>query len=107
GFDQANSVRTFQFERTCVGEAAELFSVSTDLALFAKYHVTLQEGPALCLRLLMLESSSAGDPVFERALTEDDILADVASRPGPGGKHHMAAKPRRTGPGANDRGPAG
>ena len=95
GFDQANAVRTFRFERTFVGEAAELFTVSMDLALFAKYHITLQEGPGLCSRLLTLELDVAGVPVFERALTERDILAHVASRPGAAARHHKRPAPPR------------
>jgi hypothetical protein len=88
GFDQAKSIRTFRFERTFTGELAEIFSVSTDLALLAKYHISLQEGPALCSRLLTLELDEVGAPVLERALTETDILADLAARPGPGARNH-------------------
>ncbi|HTM51903.1 MAG TPA: hypothetical protein VL285_24575 [Bryobacteraceae bacterium] len=88
GFNQANSIRTFRFERTFTGELAEMFTVSTDLALLAKYRISLQEGPALCSRLLTLEIDEASAPVFERSLTETDILQDMASRPGPGARNH-------------------
>jgi hypothetical protein len=96
GFDQAKAVRTFRFERTSQGETAELFAVSTDLALFAKYHVTFQEGPALCLRLLMAGLDAAEIPLFQRALTEEDLITHVASRPGPGARSYK--RPPRPAP---------
>ena len=96
GFDQANAVRTFKFERTFPGEAAELFRVTTDLALFAKHQITFQEGPALCLRLLTVELEIPGSPLPQRDLTEEDILTHVARRPGPGTRHHK--RPPRPSP---------
>jgi hypothetical protein len=96
GFDQSNAIRTFRFERAYLGEAPELFTVSTDLALLAKYHVTLQEGPALCLRILTVGLDVAGGAPLQRALTEQDLLTHVASRPGPGARHQK--RPARPSP---------
>ena len=91
GFDQANAIRTYRFERTFVGEPAELFAVTMDLALLAKYHVTIQEGPALGLRLLTVGLDVAGTPQFQHDLTEQDVVTHVESRPGPGSRHHKRA----------------
>jgi hypothetical protein len=91
GFEQANAIRTYRFERTFVGEAAELFTVTTDLAMLAKYHVTIQEGPALCLRVLTVGIQVAGATQFKHALTEQDLVTHVESRTGPGGRHSKRA----------------
>jgi hypothetical protein len=50
-------------------------SVTTDLDLFAKHHVGIQEGPSLCWTLLM---TNTGAPRF--ALTEADLLAFLSTR---------------------------
>ena len=89
GFDQANAVRTFRFERTFTGETAETFTVSTDLALLAKCRISLQEVPALCSRMLTLELDSAGIPVFKRDLTERDLLTHMAASRGASGSRHQ------------------
>ena len=52
GFDQAKNIREYRFDGVGAGEAAKHFVVSADLALFIKYRVGLQEGPALCLKRL-------------------------------------------------------
>ena len=52
GFDQANDIREYKFNRVAADETATHFVVSADLALFVKYRLGLQEGPALCLKKL-------------------------------------------------------
>ena len=52
GFDQAKNIREYKFEGVAAGETAKHFVVSADLAMFVKYRVGLQEGPALCLKRL-------------------------------------------------------
>ena len=81
GFDQADSVRTFRFERQFTGQRPEPFSISAELALLTKYHISFQDARALCSRLLTLELHSAA--AFERTLKEEDILADAELRSGP------------------------
>src|SRR6266567_3149297 len=54
GFDQTKGIRTYRFERTSVGEETETFAVTTDVALFTKHHIGIQEGPALCLHVLVV-----------------------------------------------------
>ena len=94
GFEQIRAIRTYRFERASLGEQTEMFAVTTDIALFTKYHVAIQEGPALCLRLLMVGLENAGVP--QSQLTEQDILTHVASRPVPGSRPHHKRTPRAT-----------
>jgi cold shock CspA family protein len=95
GFDQTRAIRTYRFERTSLGLETETFAVTTDITLFTKYHVAIQEGPALCLRLLTLGMEGVAVPPIQRSLTEQDIKIHVASRPVPGTRpHHKRTPPR-------------
>jgi cold shock CspA family protein len=86
GFDQQQGLRAYRFERRSPGEETAAFVVTADLSLFAKHHVAIQEGPALCLRVLMTELEST-DGVRPRRvpsiLSEEDLLAHIARRPIP------------------------
>ena len=97
GFDQVASIRSYKFERTAMGEETEMFVVTTDLTLFAKHHVGIQEGPTLCLHLLTAELATAGvaeRPHFHCTFTEQNMLTHVASRPAPGTRAHSRRPPR-------------
>jgi hypothetical protein len=97
GFDQMASIRSYKFERTALGEETEMFIVTTDLALFTKHHIGIQEGPTLCLHLLTAELATAGAadrPHFHCTFTEQDMLTHVASRPVPGTRAHTRRPPR-------------
>ncbi|MCW9077783.1 MAG: ATP-binding cassette domain-containing protein, partial [Gammaproteobacteria bacterium] len=86
GFEHRGSVRIYRFERLIPGEEKGTFTVDADLAMFAKYHVGIQEGPALCLRLLVAELDVAGAAAqrsFQCSLTDREMLAHLASRPVP------------------------
>lgn len=98
GFDQTKTIRTYRFERTSLGAQTEVFVVTTDIALFTKYRVAIQEGPSLCLRLLTVGLDGAGVHELERSLTEQDILTHVASRPVPGTRPHHKRTPRPAAP---------
>ena len=98
GFEQIRTIRTYRFERTSLGEQTEIFAVNTDIALFTKYHVAIQEGPSLCLRLLTVGLEGAGVGSLERSLTEQDILTHVASRAIPGARPHHKRTPRPAAP---------
>jgi cold shock CspA family protein len=80
GFEQANSLRTFRFQAVATGEETRDFAVTTDLALFVKYRVGIQEGPALCSRVVLAELNAARANRAPLTLTEKDILAHIASR---------------------------
>src|SRR6267142_1667241 len=76
GFDQTKGIRTYRFERTAVGEETESFAVTTDMALFTKHRIGIQEGPGLCLHLLMEGVVDAlGTVELNRSLTEQHMLA--------------------------------
>jgi cold shock CspA family protein len=97
GFDQVASIRSYKFERTALGEETEMFIVSTDLTLFTKHHIGIQEGPTLCLHLLTTELATAGAeerPHFQCSFTEQNMLSHVASRPAPGTRSHARRPPR-------------
>ena len=91
GFEQTKSIRGYKFERTAIGEETETFVVTTDMALFTKHHIGIQEGPALCLHLLVAELEAAGGANGVRlqcTLSERHMQAYLASRPVPGTRNH-------------------
>jgi hypothetical protein len=90
GFEQNNGVRTYRFERSLNGEPALPVVITADLRLFSKHHVAIQEGPAICLRLISHPSPAV--PVHHD-ITEDDMLAFLASRAAV--KSHRTYRPFR------------
>jgi hypothetical protein len=78
GFDQEKNIREYLFDGLAPGEAAKHFVVSADLALFAKYRVCLQEGPALCLKRLAADLEMLQPLPHE--LTSDDLDAFTSAR---------------------------
>jgi cold shock CspA family protein len=91
GFDQSGSLRLYKFERIVPGESIQKVVVTADLALFRKYEVGIQEGPALCLRSLEGAAPSSGS---RRQLTDKDMLAHLASRPAPRPRPRHIPPPR-------------
>ena len=90
GFEHRGNVRVYLFEGLALGAEKRTFTVDADLALFTKHHVGMQEGPALCLRLLAAELDADGAATWTPAqcsLTDRDMLAYLASRPAPRAKH--------------------
>ena len=86
GFEQRDSMRTYRFEQLEAGQDASTFAITVDLALFAKHHVGIQDGPALCLHLIAEEMGRSGGPLgaqWNRCLSDADMLAHLASRPAP------------------------
>lgn len=86
GFEQNGNIRNYKFERIAPGGERQAATVSTDMALFLTHQIGLQDGPALCLRLVTVELEDA-NPVnhlpFQRSLTDADMLAHLARRPAP------------------------
>jgi len=82
GFDQTNNIRTYKFQAWQAGEENQEAIVTVDLALFRKHRITLQEGPALCLRIVQneLQQPGSAEVVWNRALTDKEMLAHLASR---------------------------
>jgi cold shock CspA family protein len=97
GFEQKDNIRTFRFERLSSGEMNRRFAVTADLALLARHHITIQEGPALCLRLLTAELETHSAEVEARLrldLADQDILAHLAGRSVPSPKPRVKRPPR-------------
>ena len=86
GFDQSGNVRSYLFQRVVAGEKNRLIVVAAEIPLLVKHHVRIQDGPALCLHVLLLEMQSielSEPPVSRRVLTETDVLTYLAGRPQP------------------------
>ena len=84
GFEHTGNLRSYLFERLTPGAGKLTFTVDADVALFTRHHVGMQEGPALCLRLLASELDVAGAAAwtsFQSSLTDREMLAYLASRP--------------------------
>jgi cold shock CspA family protein len=95
GFEHRGNIRAYLFERLSPGSEKRTFTVDADLTLFAKHHVRMQEGPALCLHLLAAELNVAGAAAwtsYQCSLTDREMLAHLASLPVARIKHG----PRRT-----------
>jgi hypothetical protein len=83
GFEQEENIREYIFHRIAHGEDPQVFVVSTDLDLFRKNHVGLQEGPALCLGVLLAELEAAELPqqwLPRRVLTDQHMQAYLVTR---------------------------
>ena len=101
GFEQSGGTRIFRFERIAAGEVGRVFLVAANMDLFAKHHIGLQEGPALCLQML------TEDPVtltqdcskFRYSLRDRDMHAHIARRP----VHRRNARPGLWRPSASSR----
>jgi hypothetical protein len=85
GFDQSGNVRSYLFQRVVLGEKNTLVIVAAEIPLLVKHHVRIQDGPALCLHVLLLDIQSIelSEPVLRRALTDTDITSYLATRPQP------------------------
>ena len=89
GFDQQGGVRSYRFEQILRDEENMTFTVTSELALFTKHHVGMQEGPAICLQLLMIQlaSGETGQRRLNCSLADQDMLAHLARQPAPAAKH--------------------
>ena len=78
GFDQAKNIRKYKFDGVAKDETTTHFVVSADLALFVRYHVGLQEGPALCLKKLSADLKALQELPHE--LTGGDLAAYLSAQ---------------------------
>jgi hypothetical protein len=86
GFDQTGDIRAYLFQRVVIAEKNKLIVVAAEISLFVKHRVRIQDGPALCLHVLTLELENlelSEVAAVRRALTENDVVAYLASRPQP------------------------
>jgi hypothetical protein len=89
GFEQTNNIRKYRFHAWRAGEENQEAIVTVDLALFRKHGISLQEGPGLCFRLVeaeLQEPSQIETTVWNRKLTDQEMLAHVAARLAPARK---------------------
>jgi len=85
GFEQAEGVREYHFQRILPGEVAAHFIVTGEVALFTRHRVALQEGPSLCLVRLNAEldratGATVPGPVVQCCLGERDMLQYLDTR---------------------------
>ena len=78
GFDQVKNIREYKFDGVAEDETTTHFVVSADLALFVRYHVGLQEGPALCLKKLSVDLEALQQLPHE--LTGGDLAAYASAQ---------------------------
>jgi hypothetical protein len=104
GFDQTKAVRIYRFDSIVERAPAVRYIVTADLALFLKHRVGIQEGPALCARILASDLELIEQR--EHTLTNDDLLAYVAARSDAEARKAAARKPgvRRRPPVPNNNG---
>jgi cold shock CspA family protein len=91
GFEQSGNIRAYKFERLSPEGETQTAVVSTDLALFLKHRIGIQDGPALCLRLVTTEMNDARidtQQPYLRTLTDEDMRAHTASRVVPEKRKH-------------------
>jgi len=86
GFEQVGNVRSYLFNRVIIGEKSTEVVVAVEISLFTKHHLRIQDGPALCLHVLLLDiekAELARAAGANHELTDEDIVAYLASRPLP------------------------
>ena len=83
GFEHEGNLRLYCFQRLTPQEQAQTFLVEADLSLFRRHQVHIQEGPALCLKMLSVGLECARDlrTLARCALTQQHLTAFLASQP--------------------------
>ncbi len=92
GFTQQASLRCFRFQRvfaqarpTNLPKVMEI-TMKADMALFLRYRIPVQEGPALCLQILNTELAGVeetGEPALQPAfyaITPEHLSSFVLAR---------------------------
>jgi hypothetical protein len=82
GFSQLASIRRYTFHGLVPKQKNRVFTLSADLTQLNKYRVSIQEGPALCLRILgaAFESAELAPQQFAYDITESDLLTYAAAK---------------------------
>ncbi len=95
GFEHRGNIRVYLFEGLIPGVTKRTIAVEADVALFTRHHVGIQEGPALCLHLLVEKldaEDAAAQTSFNCSLSDREMLAYLESRPDPHAKHLKRAR---------------
>ena len=89
GFTQEAALRCFHFQRVLSQSRlsslpkSELFTLKADMSLFMRYRIPVQEGPALCFRILTsaLEGIEEGaDTPLSWAITSEHLSSFASAR---------------------------
>ena len=88
GFLHLENLRHFRFERITPGAPTQSFEVTANLDLFHTMRIGIQEGPALCMRVIAaeLEAGRNWEDLACCPLTQQHMRDYLASRPVPGAK---------------------
>jgi hypothetical protein len=78
GFSHRRNVRVFRFQRVDSARVRTLFTVDVDLGSLARFKISVQEAPLMCVRLLEAQSEADANCTLE--LTADDMKAFVDQR---------------------------
>jgi hypothetical protein len=95
GFRHQEGVRHFRFERVTPGASTQCFEVAANLAIFHTFRIAIQEGPALCMRVIAseLEAGRNWQDLASCPLTEQQMRDYLERRPAHGAK--LPKAPRR------------
>jgi hypothetical protein len=89
GFSQQSNIRCYHFQGATPGERPSVpaqtmeFCLNADISLLAKFGIQIQDGPALCLRILSsgLEAGAVNARRFASyAVTAKDLAAFAEER---------------------------
>lgn len=89
GFSQRANIRCYRFDGVVPRERPTRitknieFLLSADMSLLAQYHIPIQDGPALCLRILTAALTGAEDNAARfasYAITREDLGAFASAR---------------------------
>lgn len=76
GFDDSAGVRIYKFGRFPQHEGMEIFTVKVPIAMFLKYKISFQDGPAMCSAIM-----AVGEEPKDHWLSEEDVLEFISRRP--------------------------
>jgi len=102
GFEHEGNLRLYCFQRLTPQEQAQTFLVEADLLLFRRHQVHIQEGPALCLKMLSVGLDCAADQrtLARCRLTQQHLTEFLSSQPVRGARSSL--RPSRS-KGRNER----
>jgi hypothetical protein len=103
GFTQEANIRHYHFQRVLLrARAARVsnvvrFTLNADLALFAHYHIPVQEGPTICLQILsdaLAESEDGTVAAATYAVTPEHLSNIAMARTKAEEARHAKRRPR-------------
>jgi cold shock CspA family protein len=83
GFEQNGAAREYKFDRVMAGGDAARVLVRIAMSLFNAHHLSIQDGPALCLRILNApprDPDAMGSLEVSMAVTDADVQVYLQSK---------------------------